>query len=213
MAHPAARPVPSRASPPPPPQPPRPSRVYWNSRGSRGRSCSTHRRWLTPSQSSSGRSLGASRAQYVQGRRPAQPLASLPGYTREVPEWAAGQSGLGSSPEPSPTAHPQLDDLFRNSDVKRDFRSVRLRDLGPGSSVRAVVDVHFDPGEAPPWALPGGRRVCVGLSHAPCPLLRSHDLQGIRRGPGPAPADTGVPAPVPGGEAAAAGARALPGLG
>lgn len=41
---------------------------------------------------------------------------------------------------------PQLNELFRKSDVQKDFQSVRVKNLAPSNSIIAFVEAHFDPG-------------------------------------------------------------------
>ncbi|KAJ8265022.1 hypothetical protein COCON_G00141210 [Conger conger] len=38
-----------------------------------------------------------------------------------------------------------LNELFRKSDVQKDFKSVRVRNLAPSNSILAFVEAHFDP--------------------------------------------------------------------
>uniref|UniRef100_A0A8C2G6S1 Agrin n=1 Tax=Cyprinus carpio TaxID=7962 RepID=A0A8C2G6S1_CYPCA len=40
-----------------------------------------------------------------------------------------------------------LNELFRKSDVRKDFKSVRVKNLAPSNSIIAFIEIHFSPGK------------------------------------------------------------------
>uniref|UniRef100_A0A673LK35 Agrin n=1 Tax=Sinocyclocheilus rhinocerous TaxID=307959 RepID=A0A673LK35_9TELE len=73
-----------------------------------------------------------------------------------------------------------LNELFRKSDVQKDFQSVRVKNLAPSNSIIAFIEVHFDPGKVTPKAIEGALLKQLKASKDTGILVKKPEEENIR---------------------------------